>query len=134
MVHGLPVSDHQPLPAHLPPLLPGSQPVWFGGAGGVGFSGSGKAPPGQGKKIGGDNTGAPVAGGKSAGQILRMKTAPQLKKAIGDDVAGDAFYKELRALLGRQDAKAKQELRNEASRIRMNQMRRKPELQARVQL
>lgn len=105
-----------------------------GGAGGVGFSGSGTAPPGRGKKITDGNTGAPAAGGKSAGQILRMKTAPQLKKAIGDAVAGDAFYKELRALLGRQDAKAKQELRDEASMRRINQMRRKPELQARVQL
>ena len=33
LVPGLPVLDHQPLPAHLPPLLSGSQPVWFGGAG-----------------------------------------------------------------------------------------------------
>ncbi len=110
-----------------------------GGAGGVGFSGSGAANivPNvagslKGKRIipssGSSN------GSRTAGQILRMKTASQFKKAIGDIVAGDAFYKELRALLGRQDAKEKLERSEEASMRRMNQMKRKPELQARVQL
>ncbi len=96
-----------------------------GGAGGVGFSGTGAASAKQRGRNGN--------GGKTAGQILRMKTAPQLKKAIGDNVAGEAFYKELRALMGRQDAKVKQQRSDEASMRRMNQMRRKPELQARVQ-
>lgn len=96
-----------------------------GGAGGVGFSGSGAATA---------TMTTATTGGKAAGQILRMKTAPQLKKAIGDNVAGDAFYRELRALISRQDAKVKQEQSTEASIRRMNQMKRKPELQARVQL
>jgi hypothetical protein len=52
-----------------------------------------------------------------------MKTAPQLKKAIGDAVApGEAFYKELRALVGRQDVKMKQERSEAASMQQMNQM------------
>ena len=88
-----------------------------GGAGGVGFSGSGAASIRSkaarlnngrvGNGIPSANMGRGSSGTKTAGQILRMKTAPQLKKAIGNIVAGDAFYKELRALLGRQDAKAK---------------------------
>ena len=107
-----------------------------GGAGGVGFSGSGASTMthcGVTTMSGNSKTNV-GSGGKSAGQILRMKTAPQLKKALGDTVAGDAFYKELRALVGRQDAKVKQVRSEEASIRRMNQMKRKPELQARVQL
>jgi hypothetical protein len=85
------------------------------GAGCVGFSGSGLANT---KRLGiktslRDNI-KQGGGGKSARQILRMKTVPKLKKAIGDAVAGEAFYKELRALVGRQDAKMKQE-RSEAA-------------------
>ncbi len=115
-----------------------------GGAGGVGYSGRsmkgaaiGTSSNRTGKSMGGGASGGgavAACGNKTVGQILRLKTGSQLKKVIGDDVAGEAFYKELRGLVGRQDAKAKKELSEEASIRRMNQMKRKPELQARVQL
>lgn len=98
-----------------------------GGAGGIGFSGISVTSVAQRGRGGGN--------GKTttAGQILMMKTAPQLKKAIGDNDAGEEFYKELRALVGRQNTKTKQQRRKEASVRRMNQMRRKLELRIRVQ-
>jgi len=132
-----------------------------GGAGGVGFSGrvnsSSSSNGGGGKPHGSVNIssgiksnvvrggagriGTGTGGGrmgstskKTTGQILRLKTAAQLSKAIGDPTAGEAFYRELKALLGRQDAKLKKERSNQASIRRMNQMKRKPEIQARVQL
>ena len=99
-----------------------------GGAGGVGFSGIGSVSiPKRGR---GSVHGRSI----TAGQIFRMKTAPQLKRAIGDSDAGEAFYKELRALVGRQDARSKQQRSKEASMRRMKQMRRKLELQSRVKL
>lgn len=71
--------------------------------------------------------------GKTAGQILIMKTSKKLGEAIDDIVAGEAFHRELRALLCRQDLKKKEKRRNEATMMRFRQMKRKPWLHARVQ-
>ena len=78
--------------------------------------------------------GAIGSGGRSAGQILILKTAKKLSAAIGDAVAGEAIHKELRALRERQEARKKQGLRDEAAQARFRQMQRKPWLQARAQL
>ena len=53
---------------------------------------------------------------------------------IGDAVAGEAFHRELRALLSRQEARRKKNVRDEAALQRFKQMKRKPWIQARVQL
>ena len=102
-----------------------------GGSGGVGNSGKsvlGKRPrPGA-------STTSGAGGGRSAGQILILKTAKKLSAAIGDAVAAEAFHKELRALRERQEARKKQSLRDEAAQARFRQMQRKPWLQARAQL
>ena len=88
-----------------------------GGAGGVGNSGKSNKGP----KI-----------GKTAGQILRLKTKKKLIDVIGDLEAGDAFHRELRALVERQDKRRSQERSNDALLQRNRQMQRKPWLQARV--
>ena len=106
-----------------------------GGSGGVGNSGKsllGKRPrPGGASSTG---AGAIGSGGRSAGQILILKTAKKLSAAIGDAVAGEAIHKDLRALRERQEARKKQGLRDEAAQARFRQMQRKPWLQARAQL
>jgi len=70
---------------------------------------------------------------KTAGQILIMKTAKKLGEAIDDIVVGEAFHRELRALLCRQELKKKEKKRKEATVMRFRQMKRKPWLHARVQ-
>lgn len=70
--------------------------------------------------------------GRTAGQILILKTAKKLSQILNDDTAGEAFHRELRALLNRQEAMKNKELRNIASLQRLNQMKRKPWVQARV--
>lgn len=70
--------------------------------------------------------------GRTAGQILILKTAKKLSQILNDETAGEAFHKELRALLNRQEAMKNRELRNLASMQRLNQMKRKPWVQARV--
>lgn len=90
-----------------------------GGKGGVGNSGravTGKKPGEQ--------------AGRTAGQILILKTAKKLGAMLNDSVSGDAFHKELRSLVERQNEKKRKELREEASRQRLGQMNRKPWLQA----
>jgi hypothetical protein len=90
-----------------------------GGKGGVGNSGravTGKKPGEQ--------------AGRTAGQILILKTAKKLGAMLNDSVSGDAFHKELRSLVDRQNEKKRKELREEASRQRLGQMNRKPWLQA----
>lgn len=89
-----------------------------GGAGGVGNSG---------KSIRGPRI------GKTAGQILRLKTKKKLIDVIGNSEAADAFHRELRALVERQDKRRSQERSNDAMLQRNRQMQRKPWLQARVQ-
>jgi hypothetical protein len=70
--------------------------------------------------------------GRTAGQIFILKTAKKLSQILNDETAGEAFHRELRALLNRQEAMKNRELRNLASVQRLNQMKRKPWLQARV--
>lgn len=92
-----------------------------GGAGGVGNNGIMRPskPSGNGKR--------------SPGQILILKTAKKLGEAMGDKDAGEAFHTEIRRLLSRQELRKKKDLRDIASSQRLNQMKRKPWLQARVQ-
>jgi hypothetical protein len=93
-----------------------------GGKGGVGNSGQTV----QEKKPGADT-------GWMAGQILILKTAKKLGAMLKDSVAGEAFHRELRALAGRQEARKRKNVANEAARQRFQQMKRKPWLQARAQ-
>lgn len=71
--------------------------------------------------------------GRTAGQILLLKTAKKLGSIMNDDVAGEAFHKELRAVVGQQETRKRQQMRDEATRQRLQQMKRKPWLQARIQ-
>jgi len=89
-----------------------------GGKGGVGNSG---------KKNGGGR-----GNGRTAGQILILKTAKKLGLMLKDNVAGSAIHKELRSLVGKQEAKKRQQMREEATRQRMAQMKRKNYLQVKA--
>ena len=110
-----------------------------GGAGGVGvyiagggsLHNSGAISGG----VGGSGTGgAAVNGiGRTAGQILLLKTAKKLGSILNDPVAGEAIHRELRGLIGKQEALKQKEMRDEATRQRFNQMQRKPWLTARAQ-
>jgi hypothetical protein len=88
-----------------------------GGKGGVGGSGM-----------------ASKQNGRTAGQILIMKSAKNLGALVNDRSAGEAIHKELRALVNKQDTRKRQKLREEATRQRFAQMKRKPWLQARAQI
>jgi transcription initiation factor TFIIIB Brf1 subunit/transcription initiation factor TFIIB len=72
-------------------------------------------------------------GKRSPGQILILKTSKKLGEAMGDKDVGEAFHTEIRRLLSRQELRKKKDLRDIASSQRLNQMKRKPWLQARVQ-
>jgi uncharacterized Zn finger protein (UPF0148 family) len=88
-----------------------------GGKGGVGGSGRGTNKP----------------SGRTAGQLLILKTSKKLGAMLQDPVAGEAFHKELRALAGRQEARKRKDMADEAARQRFQQMKRKPWLQARAE-
>ena len=88
-----------------------------GGKGGVGGSGTNKVASSNGRK---------------AGQLLMLKSAKQLAAILGDPLAGEAFHAELRVVLSRQETIKLKRKREEASRQRMQQMKRKPWLQARL--
>jgi hypothetical protein len=92
-----------------------------GGKGGVGNSGNMKK-----RAI------AQVASSRRAGQILILQAATKLGEILKDPLAGDYFHKELRSLVGRQKARKDKELRDEATRQRLMQMKRKPWLQAKL--
>ena len=70
---------------------------------------------------------------RTAGQILIMKTAKKLGSILDDPIAGEAIHKKLREVVDKQDTMKKQKFREEASRQRLMQMKRKPWLQARLQ-
>jgi hypothetical protein len=89
-----------------------------GGKGGVG--GSGVAMDRNGTK-------------RTAGQILLLKTSKRLGSLLNDTIAGDAIHRELRTVVSRQEAIKQKELRDEATRQRLNQMQRKPWLAAKAQ-
>jgi hypothetical protein len=63
-----------------------------------------------------------------------LLTAKRFGNIIGQQAAGAAFHKELKAVIGREDARQRLERRDEATKARLKQMNRKPWLQKRVQL
>jgi hypothetical protein len=96
---------------------------------------------GSGGKGGVGNSGRAVDGikpgehnGRTAGQILILKTGKKLGAMLKDPVSGEAFYRELRGLVGRQDVRKLKERREQTARQRFNQMQRKPWLQARSEV
>lgn len=91
-----------------------------GGKGGVGNSGKFNRPQQAQQR------------GRTAGQILILKTAKKLGLMLKDNVSGAAIHKELRSLVGKQEAKKKKLQRDEATRQRMQQMKRKQYLQVRA--
>jgi hypothetical protein len=72
--------------------------------------------------------------GRTAGQILILKTAKKLGSMLNDAMAGDAIHKELRSLYGKQEAQKRKVLQDESTRQRFAQMKRKPWLQARAEI
>ena len=70
---------------------------------------------------------------RTAGQSLILKTAKKLGSMLNHPVAGEAIHKELRVVVAKQEAKKLKDRRLEASRQRLQQMKRKPYLLARVQ-
>jgi len=101
-----------------------------GGRGGVGGSGQGQKKVGAGivpARPGGGG------GGRTAGQILILKTSKKLGAILNDPVAGEAFHKELKRQLDSEEVRKRLLVREEASRQRLQQMKRKPWLQARIQ-
>jgi hypothetical protein len=96
---------------------------------------------GSGGKGGVGNSGRTISGikpgersSRTAGQILLLLTAKRFGNIIGQQAAGAAFHKELKAVIGREDARQRLERRDEATKARLKQMNRKPWLQKRVQL
>ena len=92
---------------------------------------------GSGGKGGVGNSGNAIMGktlkpGRTAGQILLLLTAKKFGNILQDPVAGAAFHKELKTVLAKEDAKKRQDRRDEATKARLQQMNRKPWLQKRV--
>jgi hypothetical protein len=105
-----------------------------GGKGGVG--GSGTQPKVQPPTKGGGNGaggGGGSSNGRTAGQILLLKTAKNLGDVLKDPVAGEAIHNELRTVVGKQATRQQMVLREEATRQRHTQMQRKRYLTARLQ-
>jgi len=101
-----------------------------GGAGGVGNSGRGIG--GRGGRGRGPQQ---LRKGRTPGQILLLLTAKKFGNVLGGDVAaGNAFHKELKAVIGKEDALRRKQRRDESTSARLKQMNRKPWLQKRVQL
>jgi hypothetical protein len=71
--------------------------------------------------------------GRTAGQILLLKTAQKLGVIMKDAFAGQAIHKELRSLVSKQEAQKRKLHLEETTRQRFSQMKRKPWLQARTQ-
>lgn len=84
--------------------------------------------------VGGSGKTQPVRSGRTAGQILILKSAKKLGQIVNDKTSGEAIHKELRSVVNSQQAQKRQMLRNEATRHRMMQMKRKPWLQARAEI
>ncbi len=84
--------------------------------------------------VGGSGKNQPQRSGRTAGQLLILKSAKKLGHLVMDKTAGDAIHKELRSVVNKQQALKRQMLRNEATRQRLVQMKRKPWLQARAQI
>lgn len=96
---------------------------------------------GSGGKGGVGNSGRDIGGTKpdercrrTAGQVLLLLTAKKLGNIIGgDQVAGEAFHRELKAVIERENAKRRMARKEESTMARLKQMNRKPWLQKRVQ-
>lgn len=95
---------------------------------------------GSGGKGGVGNSGRDVNGvkqgehaGRTAGQVLLLKTSKKLSIMLKDPAAGEAFHQELRSIVGRQDARKLKGQREESARHRINQMKRKPWLLAKAE-
>lgn len=91
---------------------------------------------GSGGKGGVGNSGRTIAGtkpgekkGRTAGQILILLTPKKFSNIIGDQVAGAAFHKELKAIIAREGEKKRLDRKQEATEARLKQMARKPWLQ-----
>ena len=84
--------------------------------------------------VGGSGKNQPQRSGRTAGQVLILKSAKKLGQIVMDTTAGEAIHKELRSVVNKQQAMKRQILRNEATRQRLVQMKRKPWLQARAQI
>jgi len=63
---------------------------------------------------------------RRAGQVLLLKTAQKLSRLLNDNFAGEAFHKELRSLINRQEARKLKKRREESAQHRFQQMQRKP--------
>ena len=94
-----------------------------GGKGGVGNSG---------KTILGTKLGQAPRSGRTAGQILLLLTTKKFGNILQDPVAGAAFHQELKTVLGKEDAKKRQDRLTESTQARLKQMNRKSWLQKRV--
>jgi len=70
---------------------------------------------------------------RTAGQRLILKTTKKLSSIIQDGLAGEAFHKELRHLLARQEERNKQDRMNENAQKRFQQMQRKPWIKRRLE-
>ena len=70
---------------------------------------------------------------RTAGQILLLKTSKKLGTLLNDPIAGDAIHHELRSVISRQEGIKQRDMRDEATRQRLNQMQRKPWLAAKAQ-
>jgi hypothetical protein len=70
---------------------------------------------------------------RTAGQLLLLKTSKKLGSLLNDPIAGDAIHHELRTVIARQEGIKQREMRDEATRQRLNQMQRKPWLAAKAQ-
>ena len=84
--------------------------------------------------VGGSGKNQPQRSGRTAGQILILKSSKKLGEMVMDKTAGEAIHKELRSLVNKQEAIKRLKLRNEATRQRLTQMKRKPYLQARAEM
>jgi len=99
----------------------GSHERGSGGKGGVGNSA---------RRVNGAKHGE--SEGRTAGQILILKTAKKLAAITKDAGAGEAFHNELKALMGRQSNRKRKERSDENAQQRFKQMKRKPWLQVRA--
>jgi hypothetical protein len=70
---------------------------------------------------------------RTAGQRLILKTTKKLSSIIQDALAGEAFHKELRHLLARQEERNKQDRMSENAHKRFQQMQRKPWIKRRLE-
>jgi len=69
---------------------------------------------------------------KSAGQVLILLTSKKWGMLVGDKIAGEAFHKELRTLLAKQESQKTKQRHMELAQQRFKQLKRKPWLQARA--